>query len=94
MNAAAATPAKPYRAEILGTLPNKRRVPCGLPACLRRQPPRVAFKSNDIYMINDEESNISEEQRERYPKVLYKLKVCDDPASKKIPHKEEFDDND
>ena len=59
-----------------------------------KQPPRVAFKNNDIYMINDEEINICEELRERHPKVLYKLKVCKDPLSKNMPHEEEFDDTD
>ena len=44
MNAAAATPAKPHRTEIWGILPDKRKVPHGWPACLRRQAPRVAFK--------------------------------------------------
>ena len=38
-------------------------------------------------------SDIYEEPRERHPKVLYKLKVCKDPTSKKMPHKEEFDDD-
>ena len=36
-------PVKPNRNEIWGVLPDKRRVPPGWPACLRRQPPRVAF---------------------------------------------------
>ena len=44
MNAVAAAPAKPYRTEIQGILSDKRKVPHGWPACLRRQPPRVAFK--------------------------------------------------
>ena len=82
MNAAAAAPAKPHRTKIQGILPDKRKVPCGWPACLRRQPPRVAFKNNDIYMVNDEEGNNYEEPRERHPKVQYKLKICDNPASK------------
>ena len=30
MNAAAATPAKPYRAEIWGILPYKKRIPHGM----------------------------------------------------------------
>ena len=46
---AAAAPAKPHRTKIWGILPDKRKVPCGWPACLRRQSPRVAFKNNDIY---------------------------------------------
>ena len=51
MNATAAVaPAKTHRTEIQGILLDKRNVPCGWPACLRRQPPRVAFKNNDIYI--------------------------------------------
>ena len=69
MNAVVAAPAKPHRTEIWGILPDKRKVPHGWLACLRRQPPRVAFKNNNIYMINDEEANSYEEPRERHPKV-------------------------
>ena len=39
-----AAPAKPHRTEIHGILLDKRKVPNGWPACLRRQPPRVALK--------------------------------------------------
>ena len=92
MNAAAA-PAKPQRTEIRGILPDKRKVSHGWPACLKRQPPRVAFKNNDIYMINDEEGNNYEEPRERHPKVQYKLKICNNPTSKNMPHKEAYDNN-
>ena len=92
MNTAAA-PAKPHRTKIWGILLDKRRVPHGWPACLRRQPPRVAFRNNDIYMVDDEEGDIYEEPRERHLKVLYKLKVCEDPVSKNMPHKEEFNDD-
>ena len=94
MNAAATVaPAKPHRTEIWGILQDKRKVPCGWPACLRRQTPRVAFKNNDIYMVNDEEASNYEEPRERHPKVQYKLRVCNNPASKSIPHEEEYNDN-
>ena len=93
MNTAAVAPAKPHRTDIWGILPDKRKVPHGLPACLRRQPPRVAFRNNNIYMVNDEEGDIYKELRERHPKVLYKLKVCKDPTSKNMPHEEEFDDD-
>ena len=65
MNAAATVPAKPHWTEIWGILPDKRRTPHRWPTCLKKQPPRVAFKNNDIYMINDEESNPYEEPRER-----------------------------
>ena len=93
MNAAAAAPAKPHRTEIWGILQDKRRVPHGCPACLRKQPPRVAFRNNDIYMVDDEEGDIYEELIERHPKVLYKLKACKDTTSKNMCNKEEFDDN-
>ena len=93
MTAVAEIPTKPHRTEIRGILPDKRRVAHGWPACFRRQPPRVAFRNNDICMVNDEESNIYKELRERHPKVLYKLKVCKDPTSKNMPHEEEFDDD-
>ena len=62
-------PAKPHRNEVWGILPDKRRVPHGWPACLRRQTPRVALRNNDIYVIDDEEY---EELRERHHKVHYK----------------------
>ena len=93
MNVVASTPPKPHRTEIQGILPDKRRVPCGWPTCFRRQPPRVAFRNNDICMVNDEESDIYEELRERHPKVLYKLKVSKIPTFKNMPHEEEFDDD-
>ena len=84
------SPAKPHRNEVWGILPDKRRVPHGWPACLRRQPPRVAFRNNNIYVVEDEEY---EELRERHPKVQYKLRVSDNPAAQNIPHEEDFDDN-
>ena len=93
MNAAAVTPAKPHRTEIWGVLPDKRRIPHGWPTCLKKQPPRVAFKNNDIYMINDKESDTYEEPKERNLRVMYILKVSKDPTSKNIPHEEEIDDD-
>ena len=94
MNAAAATPAKPHRTEIWGILSNKKRIPHRWPACLRKQPLRVTCKNNDIYMVNDEESDTYEEPKERHPRVMYKLKVSKDPTSKNMPHEEDFDDDD
>ena len=67
-SAAAAAPTRPHRTKIWGILPDKRKVPCGWPACLRRQPSRVAFKNNDIYIVYDEESSNYEEPRERHPR--------------------------
>ena len=69
---------------------DKRRVPHGWPACLRRQPPREAFRNNDIYVIDDEEDK---ELRERQPKVQYKLKLCDNPAAQNMPHEEDYSNN-
>ena len=91
MNTVSASPAKPHRTDIRGILPDKRKVPCGWPACLRRQQPNVPFKDNDIYVVNDKEVNIYEEPRQRHPKVQYKLKICDNPASKNMPLEEEYD---
>ena len=61
---ATAVPAKPHQMEIWGILPDKRRTPHGWPTCLKKQPPRVAFRNNDIYMVNSEESDPYEEPQE------------------------------
>ena len=79
---------KSHTNEVQGILLDKKRVPHGWPACLRRQPPRVAFRNNDIYVVEDEDYK---EPRERHHKVQYKLKLCDNPAAQNIPHEEEFD---
>ena len=47
-----AVPAKPHQMEIWGILPVKSRTPYGWPTCLKKQPPRVAFRNNDIYMVD------------------------------------------
>ena len=71
---ATVVPAKSHQMEIWGILPDKRRTPHGWPACLKKQPPRVAFRNNDIYMVNGEESDPYMETQERNVRVLYKLK--------------------
>ena len=83
------SPTKPHRSEIRGVLPDKRRVPHGWPACLRRQPPRVAFRNNDIYVVEDEEY---EEPREMNPKVQYKLRLAENPVAQNMPHEEDYSD--
>ena len=93
MNVEAMTPAKPHRTEIQGIIPDNRRIPSRWPTCLKKQPPSIAFKNNDIYMINGKESDMYEEPKERNPRVMYKLKVSKDPTSKNMPHEEEFDDD-
>ena len=60
---------------------------------LKKQPPRVAFKNNDIYMIASEESDHYEEPKEWNTRVFYKLKVNKDPTSKNMPHEEDFDND-
>ena len=42
------------------------------------------------YVVGDEEYK---ELRERHPKVQYKLRICDNPIAQKMPHEEEYDDN-
>ena len=86
-------PAKPHWMEIWGILLDKRITPHGWPTCLKKQPPRVAFRNNDIYMVNGEERDPYEEPQERNVRVFYKLKVNEDPTSKNMPHEEDFDDD-
>ena len=88
-----AVPVKPHEMEIWRILLDKRRTPCGWPTCLKKQPPRVTFRNNDIYIVNGEQSDPYEEPQERNIRVLYKLKVNEDPASKNMPHEEEFNDD-
>ena len=83
----AAAPAKPHRTEIWGILLDKRKVPHRWPACLRRQPPRVAFKNNDICMVDDEDGNTYKEPKESHPKVQYKLKSTTIPLPETCPEK-------
>ena len=59
-----AVPAKPQSSGNWRILLDKRRTPCGWPACLKKQPAIVAFKNNDIYMVNGEESDPYEEPQE------------------------------
>ena len=88
-----AVPAKSHWMEIWGILLDKRRTSSGWLTCLKKQPPRVAFRNNDIYMVNGEENDPYEEPKERNVRVFYKLKVNADLALKNMPHKEDFDDD-
>ena len=90
---AAAVPAKLHLMEIWGILPDKRRTPCGWPTCLKKQPPRVAFRNNDIYMVDGEESDPYKEPQEQNVRVFYELKVNEDSALKNMPNEEYFDDD-
>ena len=77
---AMAVPAKPHQIEIWGILLDKRKTPHGWLTCLTKQPPRVAFRNNVIYMVNGEESDPYEEPQECNVRVFYKLKVNEDPS--------------
>ena len=66
----ATRPAKPHHVEIWGILPEKRRTPCRWPTYLKKQPPRVAFRNNDIYLVNGEESDPYKEPQERNIKSI------------------------
>ena len=44
-------------------------------------------------MVNGEESDPYKEPQERNVRVLYKLKVNEDPTSKNMAHEEEFDND-
>ena len=80
----------PIEMRLGGFYQIKEEYPMVLPACLRRQPPRVAFRNNDIYVVDNEDY---EEPRERHPKVQYKLRLADNPASQNMPHEEDYSDN-
>ena len=54
---------------------------------------QVAFRNNDISMVNGEESDPYKESQEQNVRVFYKLKVNEDPTSKNMPHEEDFDDD-
>ena len=56
----------PIEMRFGGSYQRRKEYPRGWPACLRKQPPRVAFRNNDIYVVDDEDY---EEPRERHPKV-------------------------
>ena len=76
--------------EIRTLLMEKRKVPIGWPACLKRSPPKAAFNNNDIYLksTNDgenfykepKESKTNEEEhepKEKNMKIFYKLNIND-----------------
>ena len=79
-----ATPeqAKQFLKDIRGILPMKKKMPHGWPACLKRTPPNVAFRNNDVYnMQKAEEEHHYEEPQEPQEKsnmrVFYKLQIND-----------------
>ena len=63
---AAAEPVKQPLREIRGILLEKKKTPHGWLACLKKTPPKVAFRNNDIYLVrsSDEDDHNYEEPKE------------------------------
>ena len=60
---------KPPLPEIRSFLPDKKKVPTGWPACLKRSSPKATFNNNDIYARSTESSkNLYEEPHENKTK--------------------------
>ena len=96
---------KPPLSEIWSLLMEKRKVPIGWPACLKRSPPKAVFNNNDIYARSTEcgenlckelqESKATEEvqePKEKTMRVFYKLNINDITNVTSTPCKEEFND--
>ena len=94
---------KPPLPEIRTLLTEKRKVPIGWLACLKRSPPKATFNNNDIYAksTNDgenfyeepQESKTNEEEhepKEKNMKIFYKLNVNYHTNVTSTPHEEEF----
>ena len=65
----AAEPTKLPPKEIRGILPEKKKMPHGWSACLKRKPPKVGFQNNDIYVVHtsDEEHHYEEPKEKEEP---------------------------
>ena len=63
MNAAIIGIPKPQHAEIRGIIPEKKKVPRGWPACLKRSLPKVAFQNNDMYAKHTVKTNMKSQKR-------------------------------
>ena len=71
------------------------------PACLKRAPPKVAFRNNGIYMVQmDEDDHYykkpkePQEPQEKNMRVFYRLKINDKNTDiSNLPHEDEYNDN-
>ena len=63
---AASEPVKQPLREIRGILPEKKKILYCWLACLKKMPPNVAFRNNDIYLVrsSDEDDHHYEEPKE------------------------------
>ena len=73
---------RPPLPEIRSFLPEKKKVPIGWPACLRRSPPKAPQKQNRRRLRT---------QREKYEFFFYKLDINENTDIKSTPHEEEYD---
>ena len=56
---------KPPLPEIRSLLTEKKKIPIGWPACLKRSPPKAAFNNNEIYVRSTKSGeNLYEEPQE------------------------------
>ena len=64
---AAAELAKASLREVIGLLPEKKKMLHGWPACLKKMPLKVAFRNNNIYLVrsSDEEDHHYEQPKEK-----------------------------
>ena len=66
MDASAMGTPKPQFTEVIGIIPEKKKVPRGWPTCLKRLPPKAAVHNNDIYSkATDSSENHYEEPKEK-----------------------------
>ena len=96
---------KPSLPEIRSLLTEKKKVPIGWPACMKRSPPKAAFNNNDIYAKSTktgknlyeepQESRVTEEEQElkrKHLRVFYKLNINENTNITSTPEEEEYDD--
>ena len=104
MNATVMGIPKPQPTEIRGIIPEKKKVPRGWPACLKRSPPKATFHNNNIYSKSTESSeNLYEEPKEKETQdehghkeknmhIFYTLNIKENVNVTPTPHKEEYDE--
>ena len=103
INAVAAGIPKPHNTETRGIIPEKKKVPRGWPACLKRLPPKMAFQNINIYstLMDDSDHHYKEPQekikegdhslKEKNMRVFYKPNGKDSSV-KNAPQEEEYGD--
>ena len=59
--------------EVIGILPKRRKMPCGWPKCLRKTPPKLVMRNNDLYNTEKTESHHYEEPEEKDNRVFFNM---------------------